>query len=294
MRDKDSPLPRTLSWFHKIKDKISGKPKNLEQLLNLIRHAQHDAVIDAESLRMIEGVIQISDMPASEIMISRAEMVVVQKDMSLNEILEIVIESAHSRIPVIGDNKDEVIGILLAKDLLPHAINAPSRRFSIKDILRSCLFIPESKRLGILLNAFRKDRNHLAIVVDEFGGVSGIVTIEDVIEQIVGEIEDEHDVEEGIYIRLHKDKHYSVKALTPIDEFNKFFGTNLSDEEFDTIGGLVLKGFGHLPKRGESLTIEEIPFTVLRATNRRIQLLKTTLSPKKKSEGEDNLDSGNE
>ncbi len=286
MRDKDSPLPRTLSWYHKVKDKLAGKPKNLEELLNLIRHAQHDALIDAESLRMIEGVIQISDMPASEIMISRAEMVVVQKDMSLHEILAIVIESAHSRIPVVGDNKDEVIGILLAKDLLPYAINEPKQRFSIKDILRTCVFIPESKRLGILLNAFRKDRNHLAIVVDEFGGVSGLVTIEDVIEQIVGEIEDEHDIEEGIYIRLHKDKHYSVKALTPIEDFNQFFGTALSDEEFDTIGGLVLKGFGHFPKRGETLTIEGIPFTVLRASNRRIQLLKTTLSPQKKSEEE--------
>lgn len=284
MREKDSPLPRLLSFYQKLKDKIAGKPKNIEELLRMIRGAQGDAIIDAESLRMIEGVIQISDMPVEEIMISRAEMIVVQKDMSIEEILGIVIESAHSRIPVIGDNKDEVIGILLAKDLLPYAINEPKQRFAIKDVLRTCLFIPESKRLGILLNAFRKDRNHLAIVVDEFGGVSGLVTIEDVLEQIVGEIEDEHDIEQGIYIRLHKDNHYSVKALTPIEEFNHFFGTTLSDAEFDTIGGLVLQGFGHLPKRGETISIDGIPFTVTRANNRRIQILQTTLTPLKKTE----------
>lgn len=267
------------SWSERISQLFSGKPQNREQLITLLRHLQQKDLIDADSLRMIEGVLQVSEMCVSEIIIPRAEMVVIPKDAHFEEISSIVIKSGHSRFPVIGENKDEVVGILLAKDLLEYQTN---ERFSLKDILRPPVFIPESKRLNILLHEFRKNRQHIAIVVDEYGGVSGLITIEDVLEQIVGDIEDEHDIDKDTPIRKHKKNYYSIKAITPIEEFNEFFNVNLKDDEFDTIGGLVSKSFGHLPKRGETITIEGIPFTVLRANNRRIQLLQTTFTPPEK------------
>lgn len=279
MSEKDTA---NTSFLTKIGQMLKGEPKNKEQLLQQLREAQNNGLLDADSLRMIEGVLQVSDMCVSEIMLPRAEIVAINKDATLEEILPIAIKSGHSRFPVIGENKDEVVGILLAKDLLNYHLEETDR-FSIKDILRPAAFIPENKRLGILLNEFRKNRNHIAIVVDEYGGVSGLVTIEDVLEQIVGDIEDETDVDKDVYIRKHKDKHYSIKAITPIEEFNHFFQTQLKDDEFDTIGGLVLQGFGHLPKRGETITIDGIEFKVLRANNRRIQVLQTTLAPPEKS-----------
>ena len=270
------------SWLKRISQALSKSPKNREQLTELLRDAQRLGYLDADSLRMIEGVLQVSEMSVSEIMLPRSEMIVVNKEAKYEEILPIAIKSGHSRFPVIGENKDEVIGILLAKDLLNYSLEQERDNFSLKDILRPAVFIPENKRLGILLNEFRKNRNHIAIVVDEYGGVSGLVSIEDVLEQIVGDIEDEHDVDKGIYIRKHKANAYSVKAITPIEEFNQFFGTQLKDDEYDTVGGLVLQGFGHLPKRGETVTIEGIAFKVLRANNRRIQVLQTTLIPPEK------------
>ncbi|MBN9288184.1 MAG: magnesium/cobalt efflux protein [Gammaproteobacteria bacterium 39-13] len=270
------------SWLKRISQALSKSPKNREQLTELLRDAQRLGYLDADSLRMIEGVLQVSEMSVSEIMLPRSEMIVVNKEAKYEEILPIAIKSGHSRFPVIGENKDEVIGILLAKDLLNYSLEQERDNFSLKDILRPAVFIPENKRLGILLNEFRKNRNHIAIVVDEYGGVSGLVSIEDVLEQIVGDIEDEHDVDKGIYIRKHKENAYSVKAITPIEEFNQFFGTQLKDDEYDTVGGLVLQGFGHLPKRGETVTIEGIAFKVLRANNRRIQVLQTTLIPPEK------------
>lgn len=268
------------SWLKKITRALTFEPKDREQLLELLRNCQQRQLLDADSLRMIEGVLQISDMNVGEIMLPRAEMVTVSKEASFQEILPIAIKSGHSRFPVIGENKDEVIGILLAKDLLNYCKEEETERFFIKDILRPAVFVPESKPLGTLLNEFRKNRNHIAIVVNEYGGVSGLVTIEDVLEQIVGDIIDEHDIDKESYIRKHKDNYYSVKAITPIEEFNHFFHTELKDDEFDTIGGLVLKEFGHLPKRGETVVVEGIPFKVLRANNRRIQVLQTTLTPK--------------
>lgn len=276
---KGDPSP---SIFERVSSAFAAKPKNRAQLLTLLRQAQHSELLDIDSLRMIEGVMQVGEMSVSEIMISRADMVVIPKDATLSEILPITIKSGHSRFPVIGENKDEVVGILLAKDLLNYYLEGNTERFSIKEILRPVVFIPENKRLNILLNEFRKNRNHIAIIVDEYGGVSGLVSIEDVLEQIVGEIEDEHDIDRDVYIRKHKDGYYSIKAITPIEDFNEFFETQLKDDEFDTIGGLVLQGFGHLPKRGESIMIENIPFTVLRANSRRIQLLQTTLTPPEK------------
>lgn len=282
MTDDEKKGDHSPSIFERVSSAFAAKPKNRAQLLTLLRQAQHSELLDNDSLRMIEGVMQVAEMSVSEIMIPRAEMVVVPKDATLNEILPIAIKSGHSRFPVIGENKDEVVGILLAKDLLNFYLEGNTERFSIKEILRPVVFIPENKRLNILLNEFRKNRNHIAIIVDEYGGVSGLISIEDVLEQIVGEIEDEHDIDRDVYIRKHKDGYYSIKAITPIEDFNEFFQTQLKDDEFDTIGGLVLQGFGHLPKRGESIMIENIPFTVLRANSRRIQLLQTTLTPPEK------------
>jgi magnesium and cobalt transporter len=279
MTDSDESSRLSGSWLSRISQALAGEPKSKEHLLQLIREMQKKGLIDPDSLRMIEGVLQVSDMMVSEIMLPRAEIVAVNRDARFEEILPIAIKSGHSRFPVIGENKDEVIGILLAKDLLNYQFEDKSDKFSIKDILRPAVFIPENKRLGILLNEFRKNRNHIAIVVDEYGGVSGLVTIEDVLEQIVGDIEDEHDIEKDVYIRKHKDNYYSVKAITPIEDFNHFFHTELKDNEFDTIGGLVLQAFGHLPKRGETVTFEGITFKVLRANSRRIQMLQTTLTP---------------
>lgn len=281
MNENAMPLKKT--WLQRVLH-IFKKPeaRDPNQLVTLLRNAQQANLLDPDSLRMIEGVLQVAEMSVSEIMISRAEMIVIQKDAALQDILPLVSKSGHSRFPVIGENKDDIIGILLAKDLLSYSDDKSEEkndRFFIKDIIRPAVFVPESKKLNILLHEFRKNRQHVAIVIDEYGGVSGLITIEDVLEQIVGDIEDEHDIDKDIYIRKHKKDYYSIKALTPIAEFNKFFHTHLKEDEFDTIGGLVAKSFGHLPVRGETINVEGIPFTVLRANNRRIQLLKTTYCP---------------
>jgi magnesium and cobalt transporter len=226
---------------------------------------------------MIEGVLEVSEMQARDIMIPRSQMVVVREDVSPDEFLPVIIDSAHSRFPVIGDNRDEVVGILLAKDLLSYYAKNHRENFDIRDILRPAVFIPESKRLNVLLKEFRANRNHMAIVVDEYGGIAGLVTIEDVLEQIVGEIEDEHDFEEDLYIVKHNDTRYTAKALTPIEDFNAEFNAEFSDEEFDTIGGLLISKFGHVPSRGEETTIGRFKFKVLRADSRRIHLLQIIL-----------------
>jgi magnesium and cobalt transporter len=199
-------------------------------------------------------------------------MVVVGRDDSLDQVLPVVVESAHSRFPVIGEDRGEVIGILLAKDLLQYCA-AAAPRFNIRDVLRSAVFVPESKRLNLLLKEFRVSRNHMAIVVDEYGAAAGLVTIEDVLEQIVGEIEDEYDFDEGAFILRRGERDYTVKAHTTIEEFNEYFRTDFPDEEFDTVGGLVVKALGHLPKRGESTVLDGYRFTVVRADSRRIRLL---------------------
>lgn len=277
MNEEDAPSSLPRSWLERIANALLGEPKNREQLIELLRDAEHRSLLDGDQLAMIEGVLQVSEMRVSEIMVPRTKMVVIPKDLAIDSILDATINSGHSRFPVIGDNRDEVVGILLAKDLLPVALEYQKSSFSqfnLKELLRPALFIPESKRLDVLLKEFRNNRNHLAIVVDEYGGIVGCVTIEDVLEQIVGEIEDEHDTDENLAIRQYKNNQYSVKAITPIEEFNDYFKTKLSEEEFDTIGGVVMKEFGHLPKRGESINLEGLSFTVLRANRRRILLLR--------------------
>ncbi len=279
----DSGTNKGSNWLEKLSSALLGEPKDREQLVSILRDAEQRELLDSEALSMIEGSLHLCDMQVSEIMIPRGNMVVVPKEDSFEAISSVVVESAHSRFPVIGDNRDEVIGILLAKDLLKHLDPEHSERFHLRDLLRPAFFIPESKRLNVLLNEFRKSRNHLAIVVDEYGSVMGLVTIEDVLEQIVGDIEDEHDIDDEEMVKKHSDQSYTVKALMPIGEFNDYFKTMLDDEAFDTISGIVLQAFGHLPKRGESVTLEGLTFTVQKANRRRIQVLGVTVAETEES-----------
>jgi magnesium and cobalt transporter len=270
------------SWFERIGHALSGEPRDRDDLIEVLRDARERGLFDLDAHAMLEGVLEVSEMQVREVMIPRSQMVVVDKDASLEEVLPLIIESGHSRFPVIGDSRDEVVGILLAKDLLRFYLEAPNGGFNVREYLRPATFIPESKRLNVLLKEFRSSRNHMAIVVDEYGGVAGLVTIEDVLEQIVGEIDDEHDVEEDVTIIRHNDRRFTVPALTPVEDFNDYFRTRYSDDEFDTIGGLVMHTLGHLPKRGEKAELGPCHFKVIRADNRRIHLLEVTLG----SEGE--------
>ena len=259
------------SWFMRLKQFLQVEPKNKEQLISLLRDAQIRALIDAETLDMIEGVILFSQMKVRDIMLPKKQMACVPQEATLDEIIDIVTLSGHSRFPVTGDSKDEVIGILHAKDLL--RFQAKNIEFDLFDIIRQATIVPESKRLDALLSEFRNNRNHMAIVVDEYGAVAGFVTLEDIIEQIIGDIEDEFDIDEEAYIKAHGDAHYIIKAHTPIEEFNEQLQTEFSDVSYDTIGGIVMACFGYLPKRGETITINQFEFKVINADARRIKLL---------------------
>jgi len=274
--DRHSTEPMQRSWFERLSQALMGEPKDRAELVDLLRDAEQRNLLKPDALAMIEGVLQVSEMQVRDIMIPRSQMVVIDRDAELDEFLPMVIEAAHSRYPVIGENKDEVVGMLLAKDLLPFTAGGKSQDFELREILRPAVFVPESKRLDVLLKEFRSSRNHMAIVVDEYGGVAGVVTIEDVLEQIVGEIEDEYDFDEGTSILQLNDNEYTVKALTSVEDFNEYFHTKFSDEESDTVGGLVIKNLGHVPKRGEVTLIDSIQFKVLRADNRRVHLLKVS------------------
>jgi len=272
--DRHSTEPMQRSWFERLSQVLMGEPQDRDQLVELLRDAEQRNLLNPDALAMIEGVLQVSEMQVRDIMIPRSQMVVIDRDAELDEFLPMVIEASHSRYPVIGENKDEVIGMLLAKDLLPFSAGGEAKKFDLRQILRPAVFVPESKRLDVLLKDFRSSRNHMAIVVDEYGGVAGVVTIEDVLEQIVGEIEDEYDFDEGTSILKLTDNEFTVKALTSVEDFNEYFNTQFSDDEFDTVGGLVINSFGHVPKRGETSTISGMQFRVLRADNRRVHLLK--------------------
>ena len=260
------------SWLERLSNAFTGEPQDRDEVLELLRDAQQRNLFDNYALAMIEGVFEISEEQVRDVMIPRSQMVVVDEDASLEEILATVVPSGHSRFPVIGDNRDEVIGILLAKDLLQFTSQSGGK-FNLHDIVRPAVFIPESKRLNTLLREFRTSRNHMAIVVDEYGGVAGLVTIEDVLELIVGEIDDEHDIEEGVNIRPQADNNYLVAALTEVEEFNEYFKVDFDDEEFDTVGGVVLGRLGHMPKRGEEVEFQGFRFKVLGADSRRIHRL---------------------
>jgi magnesium and cobalt transporter len=251
---------------------LTREPEDREELLELLHGAFEHKLLDADALSMIEGVLQVSEMTVRDIMIPRAQMDVVSIDDDPTEFLPLVLETKHSRFPVIGENKDDVVGILLAKELLLYYRNPAS--FDLKETLRPAVFVPETKRLNVLLRDFRANRNHIAIVVDEYGGVSGLVTIEDVLEQIVGDIEDEYDFDESEdNVIAEANGRFRVKAQTEIADFNAHFGTDFADDEFDTVGGLVLQAFGRLPKRGETTTIGGLRFRVVRADSRRLYTL---------------------
>ena len=260
------------NWLERFGAFLMREPEDREQLIELLHSSYERNLLDSDALAMIEGVLQVSEIPARDIMIPRAQMDVIDISESPDKFIPLVIDTNHSRFPVIEGRRDNVIGILLAKDLLRYY--AGEEEFKVRDMLRPAIFIPEAKRLNILLKEFRANRNHMAIVVDEYGGVSGLVTIEDVLEQIVGDIEDEHDFDETEDdIIADKNGAWRVKAITEIAKFNDVFGTRFSDEDYDTVGGLVLAQFGRMPKRGEQLSVDEFSFKVLRADSRRLHLL---------------------
>ncbi len=251
-------------------------PRDRAELVEMLRAATRGGVLDADAMAMFQGVLRVSDLQVRDIMVPRSQMVVLERDAGPQRLLPAVIESGHSRFPVIGDDRDQVIGILLAKDLLRYYAEGATAAFDIREVLRPAAFVPESKRLNVLLKEFRSSRNHLAFVVDEYGGVSGLVTIEDVIEEIVGEIADEYDTDEDQTIRQDGERQFVVQALTRVQEFNDYFSTRFSDEEYDTIGGLVMHQFGRLPRRGEAVTMDGLEFKVLRADRRRVDQLRVT------------------
>lgn len=258
------------SWFARLRHFLQGEPQSQKELVRLLRDAQIRSLIDSETLAMIEGSILFSKMRVRDIMLPKNQMVCINQDQELHDIIKIVTHTGHSRFPVTNENSEEVIGILHAKDLLRYQ---SEDSFDLLDICRSVTFVPESRRLDSLLSEFRSNKNHMAIVVDEYGEVSGFVTIEDIIEQIIGDIEDEFDIDEDAYIKVHDNGHYIVKAHTPIDEFNEQLHTDFSDETYDTIGGIVMNGFGYLPTRGETINIGSLEFKIINADARRIKLM---------------------
>ncbi len=267
------------SWLERLSSAFSGDPSSRGDLVALLRDAQSDGVIASDTLRMMEGALGIADLTVGDVMIPRAQMVSLAVDAKFLDLMHQVVESGHSRFPVHGDDKDEILGVLLAKDLLRGVVadNGPG---SIRELLRPAVLIPESKKLNVLLKEFRLSRNHMAIVVDEYGGVAGLVTIEDVLEQIVGEIDDEHDEAEddSALIAAQADGQFVVDALTPIADFNERFGAEFSDDEYDTVGGLVTAEIGHLPEAGEELTLDRFTFRVSKADARRVHAFHVTVS----------------
>ena len=261
----------TWGWLERIRKAVASRPQNQKQLLDLLKNLQTHDLIGADELFMIEGVLQVSDMQVRDIMIPRGQMTVLEHSNSFTQIIEIITESGHSRFPVIDDDKDDVVGILLAKDLLQRSAEN-TEQFEFNEYIRPASFIPESKRLNVLLKDFRQNRSHIAMVVDEYGGVSGLVTIEDVLEQIVGKIDDEHDDDDEVDIQHHGQNRYTVRALTPLNDFNEYFKTNFTNDEIETIGGYLLGHIGHLPERGESLSLENLTFKVLSADTRHVHL----------------------
>lgn len=268
--------PSRKSFFERIGQLFQGEPQNREELVEVFRDSEENDLIDHNTRDMLEGVMQISEMRVRDIMIPRSQMITIERAQELEAIVDVIIESQHSRYPVISDDKDHVEGILLAKDLLRYLLPS-SEPFDIDKVLRPAVVVPESKRVDRLLKEFREERYHMAIVVDEFGGVSGVVTIEDILEEIVGDIEDEFDDEEEQDIRQLSKHTYSVKALTTIEDFNELFHTHFSDDEVDTVGGLVMINFGHLPERGEILELQGYAFKVTAADNRRVIQLQVTV-----------------
>ena len=285
-------LNATGRWLKKIAQGFVGEPQDRNELLTVLREAGQRGLVEPDALSMLEGVLEVGDLQVRDIMIPRAQMVFVRRDDPFAKLLPVVVESGHSRFPVMDEDRDDIVGILLAKDLLRLYAQEVRERFDIREFMRPVVFVPESKRLNVLLKEFRGNRNHMALVVDEYGGVSGLVTIEDVIEQIVGEIDDEFDVEDDHNIRKEAERQFTVRGVTRIEEFNEYFGAHLSEEEgFDTVAGLLMKEFGRLPRRGDAATIDGFEFRVTRADRRRIDALRV-VPPKDVIPPEERLSDG--
>ncbi len=283
----DQTNEANLSLFDKLSRIFLDLPQNREELSEVLQASEKRDLLDRDALSMIEGVLQVSEIQVRDIMIPRSHMVVINEDTPYEEMLPVIINSGHSRFPVIGENRDEILGVLLAKDLLRYVGEEERKEFDIKDVLRQAVFVPESKRLNVLLKEFRASRNHMAIVIDEYSGVAGLVTIEDVLEQIVGDIDDEHDVEDVGNIRRMGVNRYSLKALTPISEFNEFFQRSFNELDSDTVAGMLMKHLGHMPKRGESVTIDNLLFKIMSADSRRIKHVQLILLPKVSNSAEE-------
>jgi len=264
------------SWVDKISHLLTGEPQDLDDLLDILREAREKRLLDTDALVMIEGVLQVSQMRVRDIMIPRVQMVVIPHDAELESILPLVIEFGHSRFPVIEGDRSKVVGVLLVKDLLAKVFE--NKFLKVHEVMRPTCVVPESKRLNVLLKELRTNRNHMAIVVDEYGQAAGLVTIEDILEQIVGEIEDEHDDQEDEgYVFQRNDHEYMVKALMPMDEFDDYFSTHLATDEYDSVGGFIVSQLEHMPRKGESLLVDKLRFEVVRADERRVHLLKLKL-----------------
>ena len=267
--------PAHRTWWDRLGHLFSGEPRNREELIEELRTAHANGLLSADTLPMLEGALKVTELSVDDVMVPRVQIVMIAASAPLGDILAAVVESGHSRFPVHGEDKDEILGILLAKDLLKFFGNGAG--FDIHEILRPAVLIPESMRLNVLLAEFRRSRNHMALVVDEYGGVAGLITIEDVLEQIVGEIDDEHDdEEEPALIHAQADGSWLVSALTPIEDFNEEVGSDFPDEEFDTIGGLITSEFGHLPEAGEETAADGFLFHVIAADDRRVQQFRVT------------------
>lgn len=269
--DDSSPLPEKRSWLERLSHAFSGEPRNREDLIEILRDARRNGIIESDTLGMLEGALAVSAMTVADVMVPRAQMVSLPAGLRLLDLMRQVVESGHSRFPVHGNDRDDILGILLAKDLLRGIVEDNAVQ-DVRELLRPALLVSETKRLDVLLREFRASRNHMAIVVDEHGGVTGLVTIEDVLEQIVGDIDDEHDEAEpeGAGIAVAGDGSWVVEAVTPIEEFNERFAAGLPDDEFDTVGGFVVAGIGHLPEPGETFDGAGFRFTVLEADQRRV------------------------
>jgi len=275
----DSNKQANKSWVERLGQMMGGEPQDREDLLDVFRDAEENNLLDKYALSMLEGVLQVSEQRARDVMVPRKKMIVLNKDALLADVFPVVIEYGHSRFPVITEDKSEVVGILMAKDLLAHALN--KKDITVESIMRPATVVPESKRLNVLLKEFRAKRNHMAIVIDEYGAVAGVVTIEDVLEQIVGEIEDEHDHAEEEYIVERKKNEYIIQALTPIEVFNEYFSVEFDRDEFDTVGGFMVGRLEHMPKKGEKVIEGKFRFEVIKADGRRIHLLKLKIQTKK-------------
>jgi len=275
-KEKDKDLGTSGRWLRKLSRRMSGEAQDRGEVVEYLREATLQGVVEGDALPMLEGVLTVSDIQVRDIMVPRAQMTVLNRDDPSEVLLKTVLESGHSRFPVMDEDREKIVGILLAKDLLRLAVQDDDIHFDIKEFMRAAVFVPESKRLNVLLREFRRSRVHMAIVADEYGGIAGLVTIEDVIEQIIGDIDDEHDVDEDVNIRKDGDRQYVVRGQTPIDEFNEYFQTELSDDEFDTVAGLVMKQLGRLPRRGETLQLAGCELKVMRFDRRRIDTLRLT------------------